>query len=168
MEIGTIVDEDTYNTQYQPKYTYMETKPEEKEEQMEKADQVYKRALRDQAPDPPPPPVDGGGARAPFIPKIEMKLAPDLLTDEIRPLEYNAWVEKCDFHFKMSGMANQDEKLIIALLKTVVSDQISVRCDMEAATDMVGALARIDKDYSNSNWDNHPIITMRLTYAKMK
>ena len=64
----------------------------------------------------------------------------------------------------MSGMANQDEKLIIALLKTVVSNQISVRCDMEAATDIVGALARIDKDC----WDNHPIITMRLTFANMK
>ena len=85
VEIGTIVDEDTYNTQYQPKYTDMETKPEEKEEQMEKADQVYKRALRDQAPDPPPPPVDGGGARAPFIPKIEMKLARTSLQTRFAP-----------------------------------------------------------------------------------
>ena len=35
---------------------------------------------------------------------------------------------------------------------------------MEVATDMVGALARIDTDY----WANHPSITLRLTYAKMK
>ena len=42
-------------------------------------------------------------------------------------------------------MSNQEEKLKIALLKTVVSDQMSARCDMEAAANLVGELARIDK-----------------------
>ena len=91
MEIRMKVAEETYNTQYQPKYTEMETKLEEKETQMANADQVYDRAVRDKT---PPPHVDGGGARAPFKPKIEMKLSPDELTDEMMPLEYNAWVAK--------------------------------------------------------------------------
>ena len=94
MELSTLVENDQYAADFGPRALEMEEVLDAADGKVEEATVIHKKVLVNAAlppPPPPPPPSGGGGRGAGALPRCEMKLIPDKLTDEATPLEYNAW-----------------------------------------------------------------------------
>ena len=158
--MGLITD-DEWNAEWLQKSDALEEDMNKAERVMEKAERDYARAMKDQpSPSPGPPgPAPSGGAKQ--LPKVDIHLQPDSLTEDSKVTEYKVWLEGLKLWMNMSSLNEQSEVDKITILKRVISHHIAVRCDLESKTTMVEALAAIDKDF----WTRYPVVSLRLEYG---
>merc|ERR1711894_252801 len=160
--MGLVPTQEEWDTEWKQKSDVLEEDMEKAEKMMEKAERDHANAMKD-LPVPSPGPVpSGGGAKA--LPKVDIHLQPDPLTEDSKVTEYKMWLEGLKLWMDMSSISDQSEKNKITILKRVISHHIAVRCDLESKTTLVEALAAIDKDF----WTRYPIVSLRLEYGKLK
>ena len=107
----------------------------------------------------------GGAAAAPkLMAKSEISLKPDVLTKSMKPVEYRSWVKKFkDWYgtsnFNLTTVENQ-----VAYLRSVMDAELVEQVDLDGATSIDVALARVEQEFKKT----HPLLNRRVTLLTMK
>mgnify|MGYP003320628885 CR=1 FL=1 len=109
--------------------------------------------------------ASGGAAAAPkLMAKSEISLKPEVLTKTMKPVEYRSWVKKFkDWYgtsnFNLTTVENQ-----VAYLRSVMEAELVDQVDLDGATSIDEALARVEQEFKKT----HPLLNRRVTLLTMK
>ena len=91
IEVTGLVSVEEWDAEWLEKSNELEEDLEKAEKTMARAERDYANAMKDQ-PSPSPGPAPSGGGAKP-LPKVDIHLQPDALTEDSKVTEYKVWLE---------------------------------------------------------------------------